>query len=79
MTIRKLESQFEHVDRAFAWILMRRFVISAGLDWRCNISICNLLQKVKGSVETHYNQVIPNHPIAKKLLKTKRNTVAVTP
>ena len=32
ITIRKLESQFEHVDRAFAWILMRRFVISAGLE-----------------------------------------------
>lgn len=31
MTIKKLESQFEQVDRAFAWILMRRFVISAGL------------------------------------------------
>ena len=76
MTIRKLESQFEHVDRAFAWILMRRFVISAGL---VNVSVLYSFSKVKGSVKTHYNQVIPNHPIAKKLLKTKRKTVAVTP
>ena len=76
MTMRKLESQLEQVDRAFAWILMRRFVISAGL--RC-VSFCPLFRRGKGSVEAHYNQVIPNHPIARKLLKTKRNTVAVTP
>jgi hypothetical protein len=47
MTTRKLESQFEQVDRAFAWILMRRFVISAGLD------LCQHLDshsKAKGSV-----------------------------
>ena len=30
MTMRKFESQLEQVERAFAWIRMRRFVISAG-------------------------------------------------
>jgi hypothetical protein len=44
MTIRKLESQLEQVDRAFAWILMRRFVISAGL--RC-VSFCPLFRRGK--------------------------------
>jgi hypothetical protein len=75
MTIRKLDSQLEQVDRAFAWILMRRFVISAGLG--CVLGFCTLLPRRREA--SYYNHVIPSQPIAKKLLKTNRNTVAVTP
>lgn len=32
MTIRKFEIQFEQVESAFAWMRMRRLVISAGLE-----------------------------------------------
>ena len=80
MTIRKFDSQFEQVDSALAWILMRRFVISAGLDLVNVGSASGVgLTEVGERGVTHYNQVMPNHPMAKKLLKTKRKTVAVTP
>ena len=33
----------------------------------------------RGTISAGYSHVIPNHPIAKNVLKTKRNTAAQTP
>lgn len=45
-----------------------------------NVSIVIVTVGVRrGGRSAYYSHVMPSHPMAKKLLKTKRKTVAVTP
>lgn len=44
-----------------------------------NVSIVVVTVGVRRGRSAYYSHVMPSHPMAKKLLKTKRKTVAVTP
>ena len=69
-----MKIQFAVVEIALAGARIAKGVISALQSSQ------RAVHSLKACCSTHgYSQVIPSHPIAKKLLKTKRKTAAAIP